>query len=427
MIKYSAEDIIKRAEQLADLENSDFISNYEKLALLNESFQILYQKIINTNDKTWIKQKPVYDGMPLPEDFYQLSKIYVKRTKEQLNKTNGYLNYGYELLGNQIFLTRDCHDLEIIMEYYPVPPSIRLPSTPEETNLYTTSWKDLSIKQEDYKFDIYSRGELITTTTVGNFFRGNYSQFDNGYLIWCIQDGGAKSYIGKTRDGSNTLLSTNEFPVVINNKIYLYKYETKEIIDVNNGSVVIGSASFVVNPDIMIIYSFNNHYVTISDRVNSVIASYDGTEFETKFPITNLQCHIEDNELYLTNNTYVVKIDSTGITTINLKEERTPVYINSPKQITIADNENTEPTYYTISIDDVIYPVEEVLDYPNNLFYVVLSYMLAIAFKNKQSADTTAITAMYESAITQFFDSISRDASSYYKIRNDYGRNFNYR
>ena len=43
---YKTSDIIKRAKQLADLENSDFISYEENFMLINECYNKLYEKLI---------------------------------------------------------------------------------------------------------------------------------------------------------------------------------------------------------------------------------------------------------------------------------------------------------------------------------------------------------------------------------------------
>ena len=70
MITYTSSDIIKRATQIADLENSDFISFNEKIALLNESYVALYQKLINKGDNALLRyintNKRIID---LPQDF----------------------------------------------------------------------------------------------------------------------------------------------------------------------------------------------------------------------------------------------------------------------------------------------------------------------------------------------------------------------
>jgi hypothetical protein len=66
------------------------------------------------------------------------------------------------------------------------------------------------------------------------------------------------------------------------------------------------------------------------------------------------------------------------------------------------------------------------LDYPNNLYFVILSYMLAIQFKIKQSADTTELQRMYEVAEQQFMDSITVDANDFYQIKNVYKKDWRF-
>ena len=46
-MKYNIADIVKAAKQIADLENSDFISWNEKMLLLNEAWTAVHQKLIN--------------------------------------------------------------------------------------------------------------------------------------------------------------------------------------------------------------------------------------------------------------------------------------------------------------------------------------------------------------------------------------------
>ena len=54
-------EIIKRAQQIADLENSSFISWAENVNLLNEAFRDIFQKAINANIKYWLNQFLTWD------------------------------------------------------------------------------------------------------------------------------------------------------------------------------------------------------------------------------------------------------------------------------------------------------------------------------------------------------------------------------
>ena len=74
-MKISASDIVKSAKQIADLENSDFISWNENIRLLNEAFTAVHQKLINKGDMTFVDEMNITKEQPLPENFYQVLSV----------------------------------------------------------------------------------------------------------------------------------------------------------------------------------------------------------------------------------------------------------------------------------------------------------------------------------------------------------------
>ena len=60
------------------------------------------------------------------------------------------------------------------------------------------------------------------------------------------------------------------------------------------------------------------------------------------------------------------------------------------------------------------------LDYPNNFFYEMLAYQLAIQYKAKQNADCNGLLALYQQAEDQFYDTITRDDYQPTRIQNAY-------
>src|SRR5574344_715206 len=82
MIRYNASDVIKKAKQLADLENSDFISWNESLTLLNDAYQSVYQKSINKGNNDFVKVITTDNKViTLPNDFYQLKALTLKQDR----------------------------------------------------------------------------------------------------------------------------------------------------------------------------------------------------------------------------------------------------------------------------------------------------------------------------------------------------------
>ena len=64
-MKYYASDIIKKARIAADLVNSDFIDWYEEVSLLNDSYQSLYQDLVEINDPSFVKVLEQYSSIIL--------------------------------------------------------------------------------------------------------------------------------------------------------------------------------------------------------------------------------------------------------------------------------------------------------------------------------------------------------------------------
>lgn len=409
MIRYNTTDIIKRAEQLSDLENSDFISDYEKVALLNESWQIIYQKIVNANDKTWAKRIRAYDGMPLPCDMYQMSALYLERSREQILKRNSSQKYGYEIIGNFLYLSDNYKGKEIIMEYFPIPKSLRLrektADSPFENNILGAN-HSLYIDSDNYIRDLNDSTVHFLIGT--NYY--DYAMFDNAVLAWT--DSSYTEFAWWDYDGLSARPGESTFiPLIIENHLYLYSSTQKKIYDTNqneyleiNITVPNGTKYIYANKELTDLYFFSpvGYYYNDSDFINLA---------DRKTRLAWCQ-----NRPYaiLRNTNRLVRCDHTQIQIIDT--EYIPMTFVSEKYV-LTRKPMSELTFLEGYVNDTD------LNFSNNIYFIVLAYMLAIAFKNKQGGDTTALYAQYESAVQQLFDSISNDANDSYQIKNVYKNN----
>ena len=409
MIRYNTTDIIKRAEQLSDLENSDFISDYEKVALLNESWQIIYQKIVNANDKTWAKRIRAYDGMPLPCDMYQMSALYLERSREQILKRNSSQKYGYEIIGNFLYLSDNYKGKEIIMEYFPIPKSLRLrektADSPFENNILGAN-HSLYIDSDNYIRDLNDSTVHFLIGT--NYY--DYAMFDNAVLAWT--DSSYTEFAWWDYDGLSARPGESTFiPLIIENHLYLYSSTQKKIYDTNQNeyleidiTVPNGTKYIYANRELTDLYFFSpvGYYYNDSDFINLA---------DRKTRLAWCQ-----NRPYaiLRNTNRLVRCDHTQIQIIDT--EYIPMTFISEKYV-LTRKPMSELTFLEGYVNDTD------LNFSNNIYFIVLAYMLAIAFKNKQGGDTTALYAQYESAVQQLFDSISNDANDSYQIKNVYKNN----
>ena len=402
MVKYRASGIIKRAEQIADLENSDFISENEKLTLLNESFQILYQKVINTNDRFFIQEVTVEDGMELPYDFYQLSNLYVKRTHQPITKRNNVQTVGYEIKNNNIYLSEEYHNAEIIMEYIPCPPTIALKEKTKDSPFIArplvANYKIYVTVSENKLLEVrYIGSDNVIETDIGYEPTKEYAVYNNGILYTL---GDVNTFYDFKKQKSVTL---QDVPVILEDTLYLY----------NNGNITDtdeNTTGYIINiekdPDCKIIYTdleltyqlCPNKYII--NKLDPIACSD-----------LKLKAFMNGEVIAMNKANKIIKL---GV------EEEIVIYTNEEAVCLVSDkyaltsNIFAGADYLEGLMDDTL------LDFQNNLFYTVLAYQLAISFKIKQSADTTQLAVLYNQAETQFFDSISRDNNASYQINDVY-------
>lgn len=401
MIKYTANDIIKRAEQLADLENSDFISDYEKLGLLNESFQILYQKIVNTNDKTWIKTINAYDGMCLPIDFYQLSALYVRHTREQITKSNSAQYFGYELKNNHLHLSQNYHNVEVIMEYWPVAPALtfreKTVDAPYNKDVITTDKNIFAYRSQENI--IIADVNSDYAYNLGHLSFDDMALYQNGILI--KDNGTFKVFRYDIQELDNV---TGLIPAIYEDNIYYFNPTTKQIIDLDY-NIYIPTFDHDIDETCEIIY-FNDR------RVYQLCPDYYYCN-DNKVLIAErkLKC-VMVNDLYTTS--LLGKLWCLKPENIEIIGTENPAHCVVSEKYVLTKRSFGNIQFLEGLTDDTI------LNYPNNIFYTMLAYMLAIQFKIKQSADVSGLSALYEAASNQFFDSINRDSNASYQMKNVY-------
>ena len=71
---------------------------------------------------------------------------------------------------------------------------------------------------------------------------------------------------------------------------------------------------------------------------------------------------------------------------------------------------------YHINIDG--WAPETLIDFPNNIFFEMVAYDLAIQFRNKQFADATPLREAYNKLEETYWKTLPQDQNDYVTIRN---------
>ena len=248
-----ASELVKRAQQLADLENSSFISTNENIALLNECYQNLYQKVINNGDKYFLetieiqgRQENGKTFYELPNDFFQLYSLNEKNSNMPiLRKAENTSNYTkkYEIVNNMLVLYGS-YGCAVIMRYFKKPIKISIPSETKHTRdipseILSAEVKDCIDTKIVYKvykdsttvnIKVYDT-ETGTTTTSADFTESANKKI---VQIIALKD---KIYLNLFKNNTINILATlpygeGESVTDTGTTFYLMYNENKEFVDI---------------------------------------------------------------------------------------------------------------------------------------------------------------------------------------------------
>lgn len=446
MIKYYASDIIKRAEQLADLENSDFISFGEKIALLNEAYQTIFQKGINKDTNSFVRYINTNDSViNLPCDFYQLKAVTLNRggyIRQVLRRpANGSLNdLSYDMINNVIQINGDVSGANICIEYYPVPTTLTFPNKDylmdgledvldangdfylvkgsDDDHVVLRSFSDTSVNEDIEitgvdQFLIHMEQDFISFTTRISSYIFDLNTFvlseniaGNPIVFW----------------NNQTYLSSPVYDLLDPSVITNYILRTP-ILNAD-GTVAVNIKADVAQSVTSSIEGMN--FVMLSRDMRKFIGfEYnDGVYVNGNQPSNKLPANTYKKMFYYRDLVYLVTPYSNFLTVYNFADDS---WNNSTEKVAVVDivkvDENTgygmlglkRGKYFMTSFFD-----DTVLNFPNNTYFVFMSYLLALSFKSKQGSDITELSVLTEQAENTFYDTLGRDDWNSTRITNSY-------
>ena len=377
-MKYNISDIVKAAKQIADLENSDFISWNENIRLLNEAWTAVHQKLINKGDFVFVKEILISKEQPLPENFYQVLSVLdhyntpVPRYSIGMNDSQIW----YKLINNKLIL----NGLQSAkLTYFTKPQFLTYPA---ETIVDALP---------------LSEGETI------KFACDNYAL--TNLNIWDIKEATIVRAAAETDvyvDAYGRTYSANEKPIFYPDG-RCFKLTSTECTDAKCKVAYSDDIENITSDGVFyyVRYSSTGNINVFEQDNPTNIDVYEGFSSniyfnnEHKFYIKDGVVFIDDIPMYdasiYNNKVYMLKIDlNTGY----------GLFTNNNKILSIA--------------------VDTELNLPNNLYYNVLAYMLAFSYCCKQGKDASYVSAQLNSNTELLYDTLTNDAFSQMKITNIY-------
>lgn len=365
----TTKDIITRAEQYANKENADFYSYAEKVAMLNESYITIYQYLLNTGDKYWVKELSTDKTIiTLPDDCYQISAIYtsIGNKRHQI--------YSYTLKNNKIYIKDNISDRHFILQYYPSPIELVYKDDINKSPFNMTGLTDINKDSVLFAGEVYYN--IYDTVTKKNYETAlpiaDYAHiYDDGNIV-SYKDGNYKCL----NIGKNIVTDLGSTLIIYNNSVY-YK-DNNNILDIN-GNIV-----------------------------KSDVDLEDGTYITDFSTFTKI-----DGILPINGRTYITADTGTGVTDNQKVYTRFSIkgYCNNSF---ITFNAVTNTFFIESPYNDIE------ITYPNNIFYTMLALDIALKMRSKQGVDNAQLTQQWTLARNALFNSIEKNKGNHVTIKDIY-------
>ena len=443
MIKYTTSDIIKRAQELADLQNSDFITWAENMHLLDESYKKLYQEAINANDKYYIQTITVNDltvaerrdkevRYYLPEDFYQLQSLIISGSSEVVLKkalTESNSSMRYDIINNTLILYGGVESKNLIINYYPVPKTLTIKAPEVQVSI-----PGIELDCLKTKYLIYREEEANFTFFILNIETGEEKELfsvANSIEIKC-------GLLGNRAAAFRIGYALKVFDLVKNQ---LSSFSDLYFIGKKDSALFLcmrdqegGKGYFIFKEtNLSIHYDFIETPVDITDLIHDSAFTFDESG-NIYYVQGDKLCYINrdgitETEIRVTDPFHFQLING-DIWSVNSSIQKNGEDFIKDDDFAhfIGVNKVDYDTGYGVSVtsldDDKVHIMscfrDTILNFPNNFYFSYLSYMLAIAYKVKQNADATALMTRAGEEAAQFYDSLTRDTAENFRIQNVY-------
>lgn len=395
--RITATKLVRRAKQIADITNTDFLNYEEDTEYLNSAWKNVYQTIINYNlnvftvEATLVGAAGVYY---LPFDCYQIKSVKNPITGREIPRradSESLLGATYEIVNNTIRLGPSAGPVSIT--YWRKPFFLSIPD------------KTLEVQMESNRtvLDSCNNSILLGDTIIG-VEQKMYIQ--NLLTNSTLELPYAPDPDYTWRLGNNFILKCNS------NNIQAYDFYGNmidEITNIDYGYVLAKADNGLYyltkaneeDENIVDVYElFGGKIAEVPiDADTASIIGIDGefypVKVENAFPIGIF----DDRPAYITDNKELHLINPNGSEIVE------KVSVPSIGDVQLVK-------YGFLTFDGKLYSCipDTELDFPNNLYYDCISYDLAVRYLCKMNADSTGVENLNKNAWNQLTASVDQSA-----------------
>lgn len=374
-----ASNLIRQAKSLANIDNTNSFEFSELFDYINAAYRDIYVSCIEAGDLNYVKELNISGGeFALPEDFFQLAYV----------KTSTLYGQGLDLERDYDYQIRNgCLSIQgfgsVLVGYYPKPDLITFKAEKKEVTLDSfvpiSAWGTNVIDNQARIYDFRDETNVKTTESgVGSYILGG-----NTYLNTSTKT--VYDFLGNVDSTYTTpVLRTDG---TFNEDIYV----TGHVLGWSNED---GSVEFTVN-DGSLYYTDENGTEMISENYT---------------PGLNARVVFLDGQFVLVDLKRITWKDGSWQTT-------------DVSKATVICKASTKSGYGYISKDGNKYFLngwmpETKVDFPNNIFFDMIAYDMAIQMRRKLNMDVSDLIEGYNDRKGQYVMTLSADGANFPTVRN---------
>lgn len=191
MTHYTAAQLVSRAKDLADIQNTDFLTHEENTRYLNDAWDTVYLWLINKGDSQFVKEVELmgqsvgeYTEFEIPHDLYIIKSIKNKYSGNLINRaaeSEGINSGTYEVVNDRIRLYGVCTS-PLMMTYWLNPLYITFPDKEVEVDLSASIIDSVGNTILDEDGNIIN---LVTGSTLGTIVLKDNAEYKlgNGHVF----------------------------------------------------------------------------------------------------------------------------------------------------------------------------------------------------------------------------------------------------
>jgi hypothetical protein len=434
-MKYTANQIIERALNLADIANTDFLTHREQLQYLNDAWQTVYQWLINKGDKQFVKEVYLENAAAssdwteylIPADLYQIKSLKNRITGDLIlrQSESESINSGkYEIVNDRIRLYGNTN-CPLLLTYWTTPTFITFPDKKidfEPSAAIVDSCLD-SILLSDGNIINCVTGETLAAVSLPS--EEDNCKLGNGYYLYYTED---DAWVVKDFNGVvlNTINTTNDIIFLKNKKGYIY-YQVLEDSKYSAPKSVIGNYEVFTNDDFetagypQFIANIDNYWISYN-ATDKRLEVFDEDATETfSIPLDYNPNKIQITDDFNGNPAFYVTSSNNKVYFYTFNANADADYNIEYDQLLLRPDHIYATLKYGILTLDGLYSImpDTELNFPNDLYFSLLACDLALRYCTKMNSNTDGLSNLYANMQTTFMNTLSQD-SGYTRIRNVY-------